>query len=241
MIHQHPMKRKLSITAMLAVVLSAQAPLTVNAADGVDILKNQCSTCHNLTGPAPTTLKDLWARKGPDLFYAGNKYRKEWLVSWLQKPERLRPGGMFYADVLKSGDKAETIDTSKLPTHVALNAEQAAAVSEALMQLKSHDDLIAKEKIEPGTIAISMGEMVFDKFNGCLACHQIEPEYGGLSGVELYTAGKRLQPEYMASFIRNPQAWDPKTWMPNKHVSDINITKLVRYLDALAKENPNGN
>lgn len=231
----------LSLTAIFAVVLSTQAPIAANAADGADILKNQCSTCHNLTGPAPTTLKDLWTRKGPDLFYAGNKYRKEWLVSWLQKPERLRPGGMFYADVLTSGDKAETIDTSKLPAHATLNAEQAAAVSEALMQLKPHTDLIAKEKLEPGTIAISMGEMVFDKFNGCLACHQIEPEYGGLSGVELYTAGKRLQPEYMASFIRNPQAWDPKTWMPNKHVSDVNITKLVRYLDALSKENTNAN
>lgn len=241
MIKRRQRTRSMPFTALLVAALTAQAPLGANAADGADILKTQCSSCHNLTGPAPTTLKDLWARKAPDLFYAGNKYRQEWLETWLQKPTRLRPGGMFYADVLTSGDKAETIDTTKLPTHIALRAEQAAAVSQALMQLKSHDDLIAKEKLEPGTIAISMGEMVFDKFNGCLACHQIEPEYGGLSGVELYTAGKRLQPEYTASFIRNPQAWDPKTWMPNKHVSDVNIVKLVRYLDALAKENTNAN
>ena len=81
--------------------------------------------------------------------------------------------------------------------------------------------------------------MNFDKFWGCMACHLIEPEYGGLSGPELYTAGKRLQPEFMASFIRNPQAWEPKTWMPNKEVNDSSILKMVRYLDVLSKESAN--
>ena len=85
-----------------------------------------------------------------------------------------------------------------------------------------------------------MGEMAFDKFHGCMACHLIEPDYGGFSGPELYTAGKRLQPEYIASYIRNPQAWDPKIWMPNKQVSDANIQKLVNYLELLSKESGNG-
>lgn len=223
---------------ILAVTLNVGP---AHAADGAGILKKDCAGCHSLSGPAPTTLKDLWSRKGPDLFYAGNKYRREWLQTWLQKPVRIRPAGMFYAANLKPGEKTEVVDETKLAPHVALNAEQAAAVTDALLQLKAHDDLIAKEKIEPGTIAVSMGEMVFDKFNGCLACHQIEADYGGVSGVELYTAGQRLQPEYIASFIRNPQAWDPKTWMPNKHVSDTNIVKLVRYLDALSKESANAN
>lgn len=233
--------RALNIAALLLVTLTVNTLPEVHAEDGAEILKSQCANCHNLTGPAPATLKDLWARKAPDLFYAGNKFRKEWLVAWLQKPVRLRPAGMFYAALLQPGDKAESVDTSKLSPHIALNAAQATSVTDALMKLKAHDDLIAKEKIEPGSIALSMGEMVFDKFNGCLACHQIEPEYGGLSGVELYTAGKRLQAEYIASFIRNPFAWDPKIWMPNKHVSDANIVKLVRYLDALAKESTNAN
>lgn len=232
--------RSSHLAAVVAAVLMTGATGSL-AADGAQILKKDCAGCHALSGSAPTTLKELWARKGPDLSYAGNKFRAEWLEAWLQKPERIRPAGMFYADAVKPGDKTEVVDDSKLAPHVALGAEQAAAVTAALMQLKPHDDLIAKEKIEPGTIALSMGEMVFDKFTGCLACHQIEPGYGGLSGAELYTAGKRLQPEYIASFIRDPQAWDPKTWMPNKHVSDANIVKLVRYLDALSKEDTHAN
>lgn len=232
--------RSSHFTALVAVALITGATPTL-AADGADILKKDCAGCHNLSGSAPTTLNELWQRKGPDLFYAGNKYRPEWLESWLQKPERIRPAGMFYADHLMPGEKTEVVDVSKLTPHVALDAKQAAAVSAALMQLKPHDDLIAKEKLEPGTIALSMGEMVFDKFNGCLACHQVEPDYGGVSGAELYTAGKRLQAEYIASFIRSPQAWDAKTWMPNKHVSDVNIVKLVRYINALSKEEKNAN
>jgi cytochrome c1 len=45
-----------------------------------------------------------------------------------------------------------------------------------------------------------------------------------------------LQPAFIASYIRSPQAWDPKIWMPNKKVSDPNIQKMVQYLSELAKE-----
>jgi cytochrome c1 len=70
-----------------------------------------------------------------------------------------------------------------------------------------------------------------------MACHEIEPNFGGLSGPEVYTAAKRFQEDYLVSFISNPQAWNPKTPMPNKHTAPANIQKLVQYLQALAKEN----
>lgn len=205
------------------------------AADGNAILNKECVSCHNLKGPAPQTLKELWARKGPDLFYAGNKYREEWIVSWLQKPQRIRPAGEFYGDHIKRGDQRDMVDESTLKDHMALSKDDATAVASVLMQLKPKSDLIAKEKIEPGTISEFMGEMVFDKFLGCIACHRYEPDEGGLSGPELYTVSKRLQPEYIASYIRSPQAWDPKIWMPNKHVSDANIQKLVHFFEVLGE------
>lgn len=230
--------RHLTAIATLVLAAFAFAP-QAQAADGAAILQQQCVSCHNLKGPAPQTLQQLWARKGPDLFYAGNKYRKEWLVAWLQKPQRIRPAGEFYEDHIKPGPKGDVVDPSTLHDHAALSAADAGAVATELMKLKPHDDLIAKEKIDNGTISSQMGELVFDKFLGCMACHRIEPDYGGLSGPELYTAGKRLQPEFMASYIRSPQAWDPKIWMPNKHVTDANIQKLVHYLEALSKEDGN--
>jgi cytochrome c2 len=214
-------------------------PVGASAADGMAILQKDCAGCHSLTGPAPQTLQALWDRKGPDLFYAGNKYRREWLVEWLQKPVRIRPAGMFYGNHIKPGPKSDEIDPATLQNHVALSHDDASAVAGELMKLKPYDDLIAKEKIEPGSISTTMGEMNFDKFWGCMACHLIEPEYGGLSGPELYTAAKRLQPEFIASYIRNPQAWEPKTWMPNKDVSEGALKKMVYYLEALSKEAAN--
>jgi mono/diheme cytochrome c family protein len=227
-------------TVFILLLLIGVAGTGARAADeGSASLTQRCAGCHNLTGPAPHTLKELWARKGPDLFYAGNKYRAEWLRAWLQKPTRIRVAGEFYADHVRGGEKSDEVDASTLEPHIALSAADADAVTQALMRLKPHDELIAAEKIEPVSISKSMGEMAFDKFLGCMACHEIEPGYGGASGPELYTAGLRLQPEFIASYIRSPQAWDPKIWMPNKRVSDPNIQKLVHYLAELAKEQGN--
>lgn len=204
-----------------------------------DVLQKECASCHNLTGPAAQTLQEAFSKKAPDLFYAGNKYRQQWLIDWLQKPLRIRPAGMYYGNHIKPGVQSDEIDTATLSNHAALSKESATAIASDLMKLKPHDDLIAKEKIEPGSISKQMGELTFNKFLGCMACHLIEPEYGGFSGPELYTAATRLQPEFIASFIRSPQAWQPKSWMPNKHLSDVNIQKLVRYLESLSAENGN--
>jgi cytochrome c2 len=210
------------------------------AEDGATILKKDCESCHNLSGPAPQTLKEVWSLKGPNLAYAGNKYREEWLVEWLQKPTHIRPAGEFYGNHIKTGDKHDVVDPATISEHMALSKSDAAAVASELMKLKQHDDLIAKEKIVPGKGSKMMDEMMFDKFLGCMACHQIEPDYGGLSGPEVYTAARRLQPEYIASFIRSPQAWEPKTWMPNKHVSDANIQKLGYYFEEIKTGAGNG-
>lgn len=230
------MRRSLLPLLLVAMAVVAATSGARAADDGSAILAQRCAGCHSLTGPAPQNLQQLWARKAPDLFYAGNKFRADWLRAWLQKPTRIRPAGEFYADHVRRGEKGDEIDTATLTPHLALSAAEAGPVTDALMRLKAHDDLIAAEKIEPGSISKSMGEMTFDKFLGCMTCHEIEPGFGGASGPELYTAGRRLQAEFIASYIRSPQAWDPKIWMPNKHVTDANILKLVRYLGVLAKE-----
>jgi mono/diheme cytochrome c family protein len=201
-----------------------------------DILSGQCASCHNLTGPAPATVEALVARKGPDLFYAGNKYKAAWMERWLQKPQRIRPAGVYYPDHVKSGPKGDEIDVASLPAHPALNAADAKAVTAALMTRKANSELIKASAYKPGTIARNMGEMMFDKFKGCLSCHEIESGYGGASGPEVYTAGLRLQEDYLVSYLANPQAWDPKIYMPNKHLSETDVQKFVHYFRLLGEE-----
>lgn len=224
---------------MKRIILATLLGLSGSAFAGSGMLQKECAGCHNLTGPAAQTLKEAFAKKGPDLFYAGNKYRQEWLVSWLQKPTRIRPAGVYYGNHIKAGAKGDEIDTTTLVNHAALSKDDATAVAAELMKLKPHDDLIAKEKIEPVSVARKMGEISFNKALGCMACHLIEPEYGGFSGPEVYTAAERLQPEFIASYIRSPQAWEPKSWMPNKQLTDANIHKMVRYMELLSEEYTN--
>lgn len=226
--------KRLWFSLLLLAVLS---PVANAEESGSVLLKQRCVACHNLQGPAPSTLAQLLARKGPDLFYAGNKYRTAWLEAWLQHPKRIRPAGMFYLDHIKAGVKRDMVDESTLKPHLVLNKVDAIKVAKALSLLAPHDALLNAVKYDASISPGPLGEMLFDKIYGCMACHQIEPDFGGLSAPEIFTAGKRLQAAYMLSYIRSPQAWDPKTWMPNKHVPSPNDQKLVNYIIELSKEN----
>jgi len=217
----------------IAIFLACIVGTSADAADGEAILNVKCTGCHSLEGPAPATLEALWDRKGPDLFYAGNKYKADWMTRWLQKPQRIRPAGMYYGRHIQSTANGDEIDESTLTDHPALSAEDAAAVTAALMRRKAHSDLIHAGEYHAGSISLTMGEMMFDKFKGCLACHRIEPDYGGLSGPEVYTAAERLQDDYLMSYMRNPQAWDSRIFMPNKQLSDRDLGKFVDYMHAL--------
>jgi len=222
--------------ALFAGLLSTT--LVAHASEkGAEILQQQCVSCHSLKAPVAGTLAALWQRKGPDLFYAGDKYNQVWIEAWLQQPKRIRPAGMFYIDHIKPGPKRDMVDKSTLTDHLKLSAADAKAVAAVLVTMKANSALIKAEKHDASIAPGPLGEMLFDKIYGCMACHQIEPGYGGVSGPEMYTAGKRLTPEFMLSYIRSPQAWDPKIWMPNKHVPDANAQKLVNYLIDLSKEN----
>jgi len=220
---------------VLITVICFNTPAS-GANSGKDILDSQCLSCHTISQKTPSTLKELWERKGPDFSSAGIKYKPEWIKKWLQKPVRIRPAGMFYGNHIKKGKKSDEVDSATLVKHPQLSEEQADQVTEVLMGLKQNQNLVKKGDYKPGSISITMGEMMFDKFKGCLACHQIEPGYGGLSGPEVYTAAKRLQEDYLISFMRDPQAWEPKSIMPNKNLKESDLQKLVHYLRALSKE-----
>ncbi len=239
--------KRLILFSLLAVIVS---PALASAGeDGAAILKNRCASCHDLKGPAPQTIRELWKRDAPDLFYAGNKFRREWLVEWLQKPVRIRPAGVNYLRNInstppksqkgKAGRKFDVLwgEVLRPLKHVKLNRAEAEAAADALMDLRPHYELVAGKKLDSKVkVTLDSGELLIDKVYGCLSCHQIEPGYGGYTGPELYTAGARLQPEFLLSYIDRPKNWDPKIWMPNMHVKPDDLQKIVHYLILLSKE-----
>ena len=63
-----------------------------------------------------------------------------------------------------------------------------------------------------------------------------QPDFGGVSGPELYTAWDRLKPAFVASYIADPVAWDPHTLMPGGDLNDAAVAKLANYLKAIVEE-----
>jgi len=229
--------RIFSWMSVIAVLVLSPPVLAQNTgATGKGALDDSCLGCHSVSGKVVDTLAKLWSRKGPDLSSAGIKYKKEWLINWLQNPVRIRPAGMFYGNHIKPGPKNDVIDESSLIKHPQLSKEEAVRAVDVLMGLKAHQERIKQGDYKPGTIPLRIGELVFDKFKGCMTCHQIEPGFGGASGPEMYTAGKRLQEDYMISFMRDPQKWEPKTFMPNKHLDEGTLQKIIHYLRVLSME-----
>lgn len=221
---------KLSILAVLLGATFAASPVLAADNPGAGILKAQCISCHAIAKPENASLDRLWERKGPDLYYAGSKFNKPWLVKWLQDPTRIRPAGEFYTKHVKPGDKEDVVDESTMTAHVKLSKADAEAVADALMALTGPADRVAKGAFKGEKVSMSMGAMFFNKLRGCAACHQAKPGTGGSSGPELYTAGERLQADYIYSYIKDPQAIDPHVWMPTLNLAEPDLQRLTGYI-----------
>lgn len=229
------MYRTLLTSGLTVALLSVSSIL---AAAPAEIVASQCASCHAVDKPDYATLgrAERLTRKAPPLYFAGNKYRQEWLTQYLQTPYTLYPSGYFPERHLLDTAEGDRPDADALVKHVSLSAADAAQVSEYLMALRPYDELIEQDNYEEGKVAKRMGSMDFRKFKGCDACHQDSTDNGGFSGPQLYDAWQRLQPEYLSSFLKKPLLWDPNTTMPVPQMNEQAVHKLVDYLKVLGEE-----
>jgi len=225
----------LASAAAVALVVALARPTTVDAQSGSE-LESRCAACHTLTKPANASVDRLWERKGPDLWYAGNKFNRAWLVQWLQKPTPIRPGGVLWFKHAKPGEPRDTLDPAAAGQHPAVDAATAAKLADELLTLKA-DGLVAEGAFKPEGVNLTMGQMSFGKLRGCVACHQDKAGQGGLSGPALIDAGQRLQPDYVLAYMKDPQQFDRYVWMPRVALSDADLQRLTGYVVSLGKEN----
>ncbi|WP_449287320.1 c-type cytochrome [Marinobacter sp. PE14] len=221
---------------LISIGLGLSSP-PVSANDSAqEFVSTECAGCHAIEKPDSFSITRIQERKAPDLYYAGNKFQEEWMVNWLQAPTPLRPGGTFFGQKVVAGEDRDIVPEEKLPPHPTFKESEAQLAVSYLKTLKPYEDLISQTDYSPKPISGAMGRMNFTKFKGCVACHELEKGYGGISGPEVYTAGARLKPDFLFSFIKNPQAWEPKTFMPNAHLSDGEVQKLADFIRTLAEE-----
>ncbi len=131
--------RRLIVALSLTILAAVSA--TAFAADANEYVQAHCADCHTLSQPdyAAPGFAERANRKGPNLHYAGDKYRKDWLRAWLVSPTRIRPGGSFPPDHTVVTDEGDVIDETTLPDHPAVPQEQLDDIVATLMSLHLDD------------------------------------------------------------------------------------------------------
>lgn len=197
---------RLAFTTLLATAALALAAVPGHAdpAAGAKLFAAKgCSGCHYTRGPAKEkTIADQLAKKGPELWYAGSKFQKKWLGAWLGDPKPIR--------YLKYNSLTE-----KNPgDHPRLAGADAANVTDFLMSLTSK--AVKAGKVKPKKNP--KGRLIFTKKMPCSGCHRYPARKrkfaGGRSGPSLVGAGKRLNPDWIFAYLKNPGVFKPVKAMP---------------------------
>lgn len=209
-----------SWAAAVLLALAGGAALADAAAGAKTFQAKKCQDCHYTDGPArEKTLADQLAKKGPELWYAGSKFQKEWLGKWLQDPRPIR--ALKYNSL-----------TEKNPgNHPKLAGAEAADVADFLMSKIS-------AAVKSGTVkpkANPKGRLVFTKNMPCSGCHQFPGQKftGGLNGPSLAGAGVRLNPDWILAYLKDTKTFKPVRQMP-VFVGVINEQDMVAVAEFVA-------
>ena len=174
------------------------------------LYKQKCLSCHSVSQTKKVSIKDRVSIKGMSLWFAGSKFKKEWLETWLVSPQPI------------FGVKWGTLDKGTYD-HPVVNASEATAITGYLMT-------IVDEKVKPDTTDplpksrgkrrsfLGRSRQLFEKHQGCYACHRYlnrrQQELGGFSGPSLVEADKRLNADWVHAFLNNPRRYYPNGTCP---------------------------
>ena len=189
-----------------------------------------CVGCHPIDGKGGDIRKfyEDTALAPPDLTGEGDKVQADWLFEFLKKPAVLRPWL-----------------TIRMPDF-GLTDQQASVIVEYFNSLSRRKipfsffdvEAVSAQSKGAGRDLLGIpGTPGFDSSLKCGSCHprgRILPE-GNPSdwGPDLFLARKRLKPEWFADWLRNPQAIQPGTRMPNffydyeEFEGEIEVTELL--------------
>ncbi len=210
------------IITLLAGLALNSTPAEAGPGTGIDIFKAKCASCHSVKRPARRpTIDERLSEKGPALWYAGSKFKEGFLKDWLQNPAPIR--GMEY----------NSLTEKNKGRHISLEKDEAGEVAAFLEGLKSPD--VIEAGIKPK--ATVRGRFIFQKKFGCYGCHTIKRGskiVGGLTGPTLTGTAKRLNPDWVYNYIKNPRAFTPLSPMPDysKMLSEVKLRALAGYVAA---------
>ena len=192
-------------------------------AEPEEIGKKGCRECHRVSS------EEKESNKGPDLFYAGDKFYNNWLYKFLQSPMVIREMNFLSGSYFLS-EKANASEP-----HVALTKEGAKRVANFLMTLRLPNLEAGKVNDEPLSKAESVrAKMLFERSFGCISCHRalnlVGKVRGGVSGPSLVNSGLRLKPDWIFHWLKTPQKFMYKGRMPVFNLNEETATRLTKYI-----------
>ena len=187
-----------------------------------------CLGCHRLEGiERPAML-------GPDLTDIGSKVSAEWIYKWLKEPRTIIDDS---GNTVVSGYQMEP----RMP-QFHLKEEELRDLSAYLSSLRSNP--VDPYKFDPKVVAalenspdlVDQGEARFRQMF-CTTCHSLAVTRGGDTkliggdiGPEMTKVGSKVNPDWLVAWLRNPQAFLPKSKMPRYEWSDQDLYVVTHFI-----------
>jgi mono/diheme cytochrome c family protein len=196
------------------------------------LLTLNCVGCHRLQGiDRPQML-------GPDLTNIGTKVSREWIYKWLKDPRTITAAD---GSVVANGYVSE--EEPRMPKF-RLSEKELRAISGYVSTLASEP--VKPYKFEVKTVAewekrpdlADQGETRFRQMF-CTTCHSLAVTragetklIGGDIGPELTKAGSKVNPDWLAAWLHNPQSYLPHSKMPRYQWSDQDLYLITQYVQS---------
>ena len=150
---------------------------------------------------------------GPSLLRIAAKVDPSWLVRWVKKPKNYLP-------------------KTRMP-NFNLSDEHTLAISAFLWNVSEKGYQVA-EKYSGGDA--TKGKKLFQTV-GCEACHKVNGN-GELFGPDLTLIGQKVNPDWLVSWIKNPDEFNHNSIMPNLRLTLEQASDITAYLLQFDKMRP---
>jgi mono/diheme cytochrome c family protein len=189
-----------------------------------------CAGCHRLQGIERSVTP------GPDLTNIGTKVSREWIYKWLKEPRTITDadGNVTVNGVVTEDEPRMPKFRLTEPELHALSAFLSTQHARALEAVKFDPRVVAAWSKKPDLV--EQGEIRFRQMF-CSTCHALAVTragetklVGGDIGPELTKVGSKVKPEWLAAWLRDPEAYLPYTKMPRYEWSDEDLFKVTQYI-----------
>lgn len=172
----------------------------------------RCGLCHEVTASGINI--------PPTLALVGDKFQTAWLEAYLKAPYRRRWASTGVRPVLRMPNFLLSDDEAHALAAFLSTQRDTTRIKKFPLELNKNDSTNVTE-----------GKQIFQEY-ACYGCHKIGGQ-GGDMGPDLNGVGRRLRSEYLAAFLKNPQAFIPGTPMKISELWEEEVQALIAYLMSL--------